>query len=115
MVRSASTDDRAAHAGDEQRLPDARVRDLIAARRRRYLALSSLVCTVYAAVAIGFAFVPGVMARPAVGESISTGLVSIAVVMLVGIASAGYYTWWANTVHARLLEATLRAVAPAER
>lgn len=96
------------------RLNDVRVRTAIAARRRQYVALSTLVSVLYVAVAVGFAFAPSFMARPIIGASISVGVVSIAIVMLAGIAFAGYYTWWANTVHARLLEDT-RASTPRSR
>lgn len=96
-------------------LNDPSVRGLIAARRRKYVALSAVMSTLYAAVAIGFAFAPSMMARPVIGAAISLGIVSIAVVMLAGIGLAGYYTLWANTVHDRLLEETVRTVAPLDR
>ena len=121
--RAAAQDDvvtpeRTASAGRVDLAPllnDERVQTLIAARRRRYVALSSLVCAVYAVVALGCAFAPALMARPAVGASISVGVVSIATVMVVGIVTSGYYTWWANTVHDRQLDEALRTAADRER
>ena len=94
---------------------DRRVQSVIAARRRKYVTLSIAVSFIYAVVAFGFAFAPSYMARAVIGSSVSVGIVSIAAVMLVGIGCAGYYTWWANTVHDRRLEDTPRPVSPADR
>jgi uncharacterized membrane protein (DUF485 family) len=48
------------------------------------------------------------MSRPiARGSSISLGLLSIAAIMILGIVTSGYYTWWSNVVRDRLLNRLL--------
>jgi uncharacterized membrane protein (DUF485 family) len=89
-------------------LRDPRVQRLIAARRRKYVALSTLISSVYAVVAAGCAFAPAFLARPVIGSAVSLGIVSMAAVMLIGIACAGYYVWWSNTVRDRLHDEAVR-------
>lgn len=91
------------------RAHDPDVDALVALRRRRYLPLSIGVSTLYALVAIGCAFAPSLMRRPVVGSHISLALVSMVVVILVAIASAGYYTWWSNTVRDPLADRLRRS------
>ena len=91
------------------RVIDPRLDDLLALRRRQRAVLSLIVCGVYGLVALGCAFAPAVMQRPVIGTHISLGLVSMLAVIVVGIATAGYYTWWCNTVRDPLAADVLRA------
>jgi uncharacterized membrane protein (DUF485 family) len=89
-------------------LDDPLVREILTLRRRRYVALSAIVGVVYLIVAAGFAYAPALMSRPiARGSSISLGLLSIAAIMILGIVTSGYYTWWSNVVRDRLLNRLL--------
>ncbi len=90
---------------------DPRFQALVARRRRLVVALSAFVAAVYTLVALGCAFAPGLLRRPVVGEHVSLGIVAMLAVIVVGIASAGYYTWWCNTVRDPLAADLLRAHA----
>jgi uncharacterized membrane protein (DUF485 family) len=88
---------------------DPRLQDLLARRRRLAAALSVIVSAIYALVALGCAFAPGLMQRPAAGTHITVGVFSMLAVIVIGIATAGYYTWWCNTVRDPLVAEVLRA------
>lgn len=92
------------HTASELR-HDLAIEELFALRRRKYVLLSSIVCVVYGVVALGCAFAPELMRRGILpGSSISLGIASMALIMLVAIATSGYYTWWSNRVRDPLLE-----------
>lgn len=86
-------------------LNDPAVRELFAMRRRRYVVLSAIVCVVYGAVAMACAFAPDFLRRPLLpGTSISIGIASMVLVIIVAFVLSGYYTWWSNTVRDPLVE-----------
>ncbi|MGH9558770.1 MAG: DUF485 domain-containing protein [Bryobacteraceae bacterium] len=84
---------------------DPQVEQIIGMRRRRSFALSVVVSLIYAAVALGCAFAPGFMGKPILpGWSVSYGVAGMALIMFAAVVSAGYYTWWSNTVRDPLLK-----------
>jgi len=66
--------------------------------RARFNLIFSLIITVsYGLYVLGMSYVPGFMAHPLrEGGNVTYGILIAILVILIGMVSAGIYTWWAN-------------------
>ena len=98
-------------SGRPRLLDDPRVQELLALRRRRYLTLSVIVSAIYTIVALACAFAPERLRQDFAGTGVSLGITSMILIIVVAIVSAGYYTWWSNTVRDPLTARILKTLA----
>ncbi len=87
---------------------DPRFQALLVRQRRMRARLTAMVAGFHAVVALACAYAPAMLREPVPGTDVSLGIASMLAVIVLGIASAGYYTWWCNTVRDPLAADLLR-------
>jgi len=86
----------------------AEFQELVTERHRLVTVLGLIVSIDFAAYVLSMAFASDFLATtPMSGSPITIGLLWNLLIILVGIGTAGYYTWWSNTTGEKLKKAVL--------